>query len=428
MADESMEEIEEKFEVFSCASQGNYILSKLNERRDIDYDTEIIAGNETFKVHKVVLLAQSAYFEAMFNSGMQEAQNQKLTLPEIKSDIMTILIDFMYTSKVSINHEIVFELLDAAELLQMTKVVNCCTTFLSKTLSVENCFSVFGVARLYYNDELIQKIIIFMSMNIEIISESQVFLLLEIEDLKFIITSDRMVYATEEDIFYTVMKWVKFDLENRNKFIYDILDWIELPRISRPFLIKIIAKMPIIRQNKDAFEKIISYYESLLLPNDAEMKSKLNDKKRTVPSPGDLFSTEDEVITNCDFTKDFGEKTTIFGFTLKLSPETISRMSRCARMSRQTFLWKIQVEYWNNELGRWDILLQSGFPTSVVPPKHSNCLKLNKPLRTSKIKIKILEHSENIFMVNFLIPKLFKDIDFGIECSVVKTENNLDLD
>ena len=47
-----MEEIEEKFEVFSCASQGNYILSKLNERRDIDYDTEIIAGNETFKVHK----------------------------------------------------------------------------------------------------------------------------------------------------------------------------------------------------------------------------------------------------------------------------------------------------------------------------------------------------------------------------------------
>ena len=109
----------------------------------------------------------------MFNSGMQEAQNQKLTLPEIKSDIMTILIDFMYTSKVSINHEIVFELLDAAELLQMTKVVNCCTTFLSKTLSVENCFSVFGVARLYYNDELIQKIIIFMSMNIEIISESQ---------------------------------------------------------------------------------------------------------------------------------------------------------------------------------------------------------------------------------------------------------------
>ena len=47
------------------------------------------------------------------------------------------------------------------------------------------------------------------------------------------------------------------------------------------------------------------------------MKSKLNDKKRTVPSPGDLFSTEDEVITNCDFTKDFGEKTTIFGFTLK---------------------------------------------------------------------------------------------------------------
>jgi hypothetical protein len=112
----------------------------------------------------------------------------------------------------------------------------------------------------------------------------------------------------------------------------------------------------------------------------------------------------------------------------RLSPETISRMSRCARMSRQTFLWKIQVEYWNNELGRWDILLQSGFPTSVVPPKHSNCLKLNKPLRTSKIKIKILEHSENIFMVNFLIPKLFKDIDFGIECSVVKTENNLDLD
>jgi hypothetical protein len=47
----------------------------------------------------VVLAASCAYFDAMFNVGLEESQKQHVSLPSVPPDILPMIIDFIYTGK-----------------------------------------------------------------------------------------------------------------------------------------------------------------------------------------------------------------------------------------------------------------------------------------------------------------------------------------
>ena len=164
---------DEKRVTFGCPTHSASLLSEMNKRRATDYDIEIAADGKLFQVHKLVLLAESPYFEAMFNSGMREAQSQMIELSDISHHIMEVLIEFMYTSKVSVTANNVYELLHAADLLQMVKVRDFCTNYLVKMLTVANCFSMLDVGKMYSNDPLVNQIVKYISLNLETISDTK---------------------------------------------------------------------------------------------------------------------------------------------------------------------------------------------------------------------------------------------------------------
>ena len=109
----------------------------------------------------------------MFNSGMREAQSDVIKLSDISHDIMNILINFMYTSKVAVTSNNVYELLHAADLLQMVKVRDFCTKYLVGNLTVGNCFGVLDVGKMYSNQQLVNQIIKFISLNVEAVSDTK---------------------------------------------------------------------------------------------------------------------------------------------------------------------------------------------------------------------------------------------------------------
>ena len=64
---------------------------------------------------------------------------------DISPEAMELLIDFCYTTTITIEEENVQQLLPAACLLQMTQIQQYCCEFLSKQLHPSNCLGTYFI-------------------------------------------------------------------------------------------------------------------------------------------------------------------------------------------------------------------------------------------------------------------------------------------
>ena len=85
-------------------------------------DVKLQAGHHVFPAHRVVLAAASSYFRAMFTMGMKEATEDIIRLEKICPRILGKLIDFCYTSEITVGEKFVCKILPAAVMLQMQHV------------------------------------------------------------------------------------------------------------------------------------------------------------------------------------------------------------------------------------------------------------------------------------------------------------------
>lgn len=66
------------------------------------------------QVHKVVLASCSPYFRAMFTSSFRECGAPEVTLRDVCPQVVERLIDFAYTSHITVGEKCVLHLLLAA--------------------------------------------------------------------------------------------------------------------------------------------------------------------------------------------------------------------------------------------------------------------------------------------------------------------------
>lgn len=66
------------------------------------------------QVHRVVLASCSPYFRAMFTSSFRECHAQEVTLRDVCPQVVGKLIDFAYTSHITVGEKCVLHLLLAA--------------------------------------------------------------------------------------------------------------------------------------------------------------------------------------------------------------------------------------------------------------------------------------------------------------------------
>ncbi|CAB3259984.1 unnamed protein product, partial [Arctia plantaginis] len=84
---------------YKCSDYANKISLNLhNFKRDGRFcDIDLVSGSTRVKAHRVVLAASCAYFDAMFNVGLEESQKGNVALPSVPPDILPMIIDFIYT-------------------------------------------------------------------------------------------------------------------------------------------------------------------------------------------------------------------------------------------------------------------------------------------------------------------------------------------
>ncbi|XP_065713300.1 zinc finger and BTB domain-containing protein 8A isoform X3 [Patagioenas fasciata] len=116
-----------------------HLLEQLNEQRrqDLFCDCNILVEGKVFKAHRNVLFASSGYFKMLLSQNSKEtSQPTTASFQAFSPDTFTVILDFVYSGKLSLTGQNVIEVMSAASYLQMTDVISVCKTFIKSSLDI----------------------------------------------------------------------------------------------------------------------------------------------------------------------------------------------------------------------------------------------------------------------------------------------------
>ena len=191
--------------------EGQFINVRLKVREDI------------FPAHRIVLAANSDYFHAMFTDGMKESNQEVIELKDesISPDALKIVMDSIYTGDLRVNKENVFEVLTAADHLQVTTVVQQCCDFLKREfvqhrLDLENYSFLSTVADRHGLRDLQEAAERKMASMFKDVRESEEFLThIAAEQLRNLLCRDDLAAPSETFVLKSVIQWIKHNKEER---------------------------------------------------------------------------------------------------------------------------------------------------------------------------------------------------------------------
>ena len=76
-------------------------------------------------------------------------QKDPIVLPTITSEGLRRVLDYMYSGRLILSKDTVYDVLIVTHMLQLPDVLSSCTEFLISELSLENCFQTLEVAEKY---------------------------------------------------------------------------------------------------------------------------------------------------------------------------------------------------------------------------------------------------------------------------------------
>ena len=202
------------------------LLSKCAQFRDQGefIDVRLKVGEEIFSAHRIVLAASSDYFHAMFAHGMKESNQEVIELKDenISAAALKIVLDSIYSGDLQVNDENIFEVLVAADHLQVTSVVQQCCDYLQTQFidqlrfDVQTYCRVLAIADRHGLKDLQEATQTKMAYIYKEICESEEFLShVDADQYTRLLSRDDLSAPSETFVFKSVMLWIKYKKEER---------------------------------------------------------------------------------------------------------------------------------------------------------------------------------------------------------------------
>ncbi|XP_035677030.1 kelch-like protein 24 [Branchiostoma floridae] len=223
---------------FCHDTHSSALLQGLQELRSENMLVDVIlcvSGRE-IPCHRNVLATCSAYFRAMFCNGHLESKEHKVTIEEQSASALQLIVNYAYTSRVTITEDNAVELMEAANFFQILSVKNACTKFLSDSLCVKNCMKMVSLGGMI--DPVLEADAMSYAMK-EFSAASKTPELLDLtkEQLKKLISSDHL-NAPEQTVYTAVMAWINHDTRKRKKEIRELMELVRFPWMDKMYFLE----------------------------------------------------------------------------------------------------------------------------------------------------------------------------------------------
>ena len=253
-------------------------------------DVRLKVGEDVFPAHRIVLAANSDYFHVMFAHGMKESNQEMIELKDesISADALKIVMDSIYSGDLQVNDENVFEVLLAADHLQVTSVVQqCCdfllTEFVQLRFDVETYCRIRTIADRHGLTDLQEATQRKMAAVYKEICVSEEFLShIDADQLWSLLSRDDLSAPSETFIFKSVMQWIKYKKDERMPVAAKVIGAVRLGLVD----IKDVIRELNTEEMRQVPEIFMLVYETLLYNCMPSSSSKFAEEKAKLRSVG----------------------------------------------------------------------------------------------------------------------------------------------
>uniref|UniRef100_A0A8C3GBM9 Kelch-like family member 7 n=1 Tax=Cyclopterus lumpus TaxID=8103 RepID=A0A8C3GBM9_CYCLU len=221
-------------------------------------DVTLVVQGKTFPAHRVVLAAASHFFSLMFTTRMMESMSHEVELRSAEPEIIELLIEFIYTARISVNSSNVQSLLDAANQYQIEPVKKMCVEFLKGQIDATNCLGISSLADCMDCPELKAAAEDFVELHFTEVYKLDEFLQLNVSQLTHLLHQDKLTVRAEAQIYDAAVRWLKYDVCNRQHHMVEVLGCVRFPLVSKTFLSKTVQAEPLIQDNPQCLKMVIS--------------------------------------------------------------------------------------------------------------------------------------------------------------------------
>ncbi|XP_002738834.1 kelch-like protein 11 [Saccoglossus kowalevskii] len=238
-------------ESFGKISHSSDLLRRLEHYRESGElcDMTLVIEGLEFKAHRVVLAGSSPYFESLFHSNLQESQTGRVELICTSPDGLECILKYMYSGRIEITADNVYDILKAADHLMITEVKGFCETFMEKQLTSSNCLQVRDIAELYDLMKLKASAEDAIECNFCDLLTQESFLNLSAERVCSMMSNENIKVKREEEIFEFVVRWTNKDINERKEHFPRLMSCVRLCQVDKKYLLDVVEKNKLVEEN-----------------------------------------------------------------------------------------------------------------------------------------------------------------------------------
>uniref|UniRef100_A0A1A9VV64 BTB domain-containing protein n=1 Tax=Glossina austeni TaxID=7395 RepID=A0A1A9VV64_GLOAU len=259
-------------------------------------DVILEVKHELFPAHKVVLSAASPYFKAMFTGGLKESEMSRIKLQGVCPTAMGRIIYFMYTGHIRVTEVTVCQLLPAATMFQVPNVIDACCAFLERQLDPTNAIGIANFAEQHGCIELHRKANHFIERHFTQVCQEEEFLQLSAYQLIALIRRDELNVQGEREVYNAVLKWVKYDEENRYPKMEHILFSVRCQFLTPTFLREQMKNCDVLRKVPACREYLAKIFKDLTLHKRPIVKERNPNTTRMIFVAGGFYRQSLDIL------------------------------------------------------------------------------------------------------------------------------------
>ena len=184
---------------------------------------------------------------------MRDANERHLKLNEMSATGLEMILNYFYTRSVTVTMKNVEQILETASYLLVEPVKEACVRLLRKHIDSSNYYSIRRLAVRFSVVDLVQTTDDYINKYFHVICKSctdktSEYLEFSVEVLA-VISRDELMVKKEEDVYFAVLSWVRHDVNNRQKYLQDLLERLRYGFLPVTFLREQIEKEPLLKEN-----------------------------------------------------------------------------------------------------------------------------------------------------------------------------------
>ncbi|XP_015249463.1 PREDICTED: kelch-like protein 40a [Cyprinodon variegatus] len=207
--------------------------------------------DKEFPCHRLVLAASSPFFKAMFLSELEESKKREIVLKDVDPSVMGMILRYLYTSDINLTEQNVQDIFMIANMYQIPSIFSVCLSYLQEKMVLGNCLAIFKLGLLLDCPRLALGAREFICERYQVVVRDQDFFQLSPSELAIIISSDALNVDREEQVFESLMDWIKHDEPTRLKELPELLHCVRFRLIPIDYFKEKVQHHQYIRFNQD---------------------------------------------------------------------------------------------------------------------------------------------------------------------------------